>query len=85
MSGGAPDDDSSRDPDGNSIGFRWYVYSEPSAFRGDVKLSSTINGQTSFIPPSVTEPPSLHIILEVVDNGTPKLVSYRRAVVTLEP
>jgi len=33
----------------------------------------------------VTEAKPLHIILEVIDNGTPKLVSYRRAVVTLEP
>lgn len=77
--------DGSSDADGNSIDVKWFVYPEPSDFSGDVKLSSMNRAQTSFVAPYVTEAKPLHIILEVIDNGTPKLVSYRRAVVTLEP
>ena len=41
-------------------------------------------------PPKTGNPPSaraatVHVILEVRDNGTPNLWAYRRAVVTIEP
>jgi hypothetical protein len=37
----------------------------------------------SFTAPQVKEPTAIHIVLELADNGTPRLRRYRRAVVTV--
>ncbi|MEZ6042993.1 MAG: DUF1593 domain-containing protein [Planctomycetaceae bacterium] len=73
------------DPDGNSISVHWYVYPEPGSFRGQVILSSDNGTQTSFMAPSVDSMQTIHIVMEVIDNGIPALSSYRRAVVTVAP
>lgn len=73
------------DPDGNSIAVKWFVYPEAGSFSGEVELNSTSDSQASFIAPSVDKPQTIHIILEVSDNGTPGLVNYRRTVVTVMP
>lgn len=75
----------SSDPDGNSMTMNWYVYPEAGTCSTDVQLSSTHGPQTCFVAPALESPQTIHIILEVHDNGTPHLVSYRRAVVTVTP
>ena len=75
----------SSDPDGNSIAVKWFVYPEAGWFSGEVELNSTSDSQTGFIAPSVDNPQTIHIILEVSDDGVPTLATYRRAVVTVLP
>ncbi len=36
------------------------------------------------LAPQVTEPATLHVILEVWDDGQPRLCAYRRIIVTVE-
>ena len=75
----------SSDPDGKSITGKWYVYPESGTFSGDVKLTATSGSQASFVAPPVDRPTTIHIILEVSDNGVPPLATYRRAVVAVMP
>ncbi len=69
----------SRDPDGNSITAEWFVYPEAGTFTRNVKLTATSGLQTSFLVPAARASQTIHVILQVNDNGTPNLTSYRRA------
>jgi len=73
-----------RDPDGNAVSYRWFVYKEAGTFKGDVTIEDATSPQAWFLAPQVTEPVPLHIILEVWDDGQPRLCSYRRIIVTIE-
>jgi hypothetical protein len=72
-----------RDPDGNSVSYRWFVYQEAGTFKGRVRIEDAASPEAWFAAPQVTEPVSLHVILEVWDDGQPRLCSYRRTVVTV--
>jgi hypothetical protein len=82
-----------RDPDGNALEMRWRICPEESSL-GDAKggqsapkvtLSSDRGPSTSLVAPAVEKPATIHVILEVRDSGTPSLVAYRRAIVTVKP
>jgi hypothetical protein len=82
----------SSDRDGNGLTFRWFGYREASGlYAPELKLSSgegeaitaTVGATANvdqFTPPAAYK---LHVILEVVDDGSPSLVSYRRAIITV--
>ncbi|MGH9630223.1 MAG: nucleoside hydrolase-like domain-containing protein [Bryobacteraceae bacterium] len=75
----------SQDPDGHKLRYRWFVYPEAGDWDGRLDLEGADSQVASFEAPSLSEPRTLHIILEIVDDGTPSLFSYRRAVVRVEP
>lgn len=72
------------DPDGNRTVMQWFVYKEAGTYTGDVSL--TAKGDfAAFTAPEVKEPATIHVILQVRDNGSPNLFAYRRAIVKIEP
>ena len=73
------------DPDGNAVDPRWWIYREAGSLKSEVKLSAATGPLTSVVLPQVQQPATLHIILEVRDDGTPVLRAYRRAVITIQP
>jgi len=73
-----------RDPDGDKVSYRWFIYKEAGTFKGDVRIEDAASAQVWFLAPQVTEPVSLHVILEVWDDGQPRLCSYRRILVAIE-
>lgn len=75
----------SRDDGHEDYGSFWSVYPEAGTFRGDIELKPTTGSHCTFVAPVVTEPQTVHVILEVKDHGTPSLVAYRRAVITIRP
>jgi hypothetical protein len=90
----------SSDPDGNALHFRWWVYEEAglSGTHGaDVVLGNASGAQTLVTVKSACREawiPGLipcngegvaHVILEVSDNGTPQLTSYRRIILHVRP
>ncbi|MFB9133818.1 nucleoside hydrolase-like domain-containing protein [Vibrio olivae] len=81
----------SSDPDNDALNYRWWQYAEPSAhalqihFGPKIELSSTNQADTSFVAPKVDKPTPFHVIIEVSDEGTPSLYSYRRAIITVSP
>lgn len=82
----------SSDPDGDALELRWWIYPEASTLRDAkgrrfpdrVTLSATRGVSTRFVAPVVSQPETVHVILEIEDRGTPSLFAYRRAVLTLE-
>ena len=80
------------DPDGNAVETKWWIYPDASTLRDvrtrrfpeSVKLSAVGGSSTSLVVPPVTRPANIHVILEVSDSGTPRLWTYRRAVVKIE-
>ncbi len=73
----------SSDPDGHALSYRWFIYPEAGTFQGDARLTSTNGLQTRLEIPAGAKPGTVHVILEVTDNGSPSLYSYRRAIVAV--
>ena len=81
------------DPDGDAFTLRWWIYPEAGSLRtpdghglpAGVELTSESGSVTRLVAPSVDQPETLHVILEVEDGGTPNLVAYRRAILRILP
>jgi hypothetical protein len=89
----------SKDPDGQPIHYKWWVYQE-AGLTGTHAADVTINGAdrpqakvTINSPCRAMWLPGIpcrgegvaHIILEVTDEGTPRLTSYRRIILHIRP
>jgi hypothetical protein len=68
------------DPDGHAVSERWFVYPEAGTYPGPVEFSGA-----RLVAPKVNQPVTIHVILEVKDQGEPALYAYRRAIVTVRP
>ena len=73
----------SSDPDGHALRIRWWIYPEAGAFRGKAALSAAEGVETALSWEPGAKAGTVHVILEVTDNGTPELTSYRRAIVSI--
>ncbi|MFC1633999.1 nucleoside hydrolase-like domain-containing protein [Planctomycetota bacterium] len=72
------------DPDGDDVSTHWFVYREAGTFNGNVTIENSTSAEAYLVAPKVKEPRSLHVILEVKDDGQPCLYSYRRIIITIE-
>jgi hypothetical protein len=69
----------SRDPDGNRLVYRWWIYREAGTCVADVSLDGAETAEASLVvPPDASG--TIHVILEVTDDGDPPLTAYRRVV-----
>lgn len=75
----------SSDPDGDSLAYRWWVYWEASALDQDLPIEDAGSQRASLRVPASAAGKSIHVILEVSDDGAPSLVSYRRLLVDVSP
>ena len=75
----------SSDPDGDHLRYNWWQYQEAGSLESTISISDPSAEHAHFKAPSVDAVKTIHIILEVIDNGSPKLTSYRRLVVTVDP
>ena len=66
------------DPDGDNLSCYWFVYREAGNYKGDFDISNPISAKQKLVVPDDIKGKEIHLILEVKDNGTPGLVSYRR-------
>jgi hypothetical protein len=71
----------STDPDRDQLAFRWFVYPEAGSYRREVSINNDSATATSLTVPHDATGKSLHVILEVRDDGTPPLTRYRRAII----
>jgi len=74
----------SSDPDGDNLSYHWWQYQQADSYEGTVSISGSTSKNAGFTAPSVGSSRTVHIILEVIDNGSPNLTSYRRLVVTVD-
>ncbi len=73
----------SHDPDGNSVTYSWMYYKDASTYSGLLNFNNYKKSKLSFTVPKDAAGSIIHIILEVKDNGRPRLSSFRRVVVTV--
>lgn len=77
--------DGTTDPDGNTLSYRWWQYKDAGTYPQAITIQRADQKVASLVAPNVTSPQTLHVILEVTDNGSPALVAYKRIVITLTP
>ncbi len=79
----------SRDPDGDTLSYRWWQYAEPSGRPGltppKLDIADADQVEARFVVPTVVEPTTYHVILEVRDSGAPAITRYRRVLVNVRP
>jgi hypothetical protein len=90
----------SKDPDGDTLHYKWWIYEEAGltgSHGADVSIGDPTAQQTQIAvnsPCRQTWIPGLlpcrgdgvvHIILEVTDDGSPSLTSYRRIILHVRP
>jgi hypothetical protein len=71
----------STDPDGNRLSFRWYVYPEAGTYSAPLSVENATAREAVLRLPADAAGKSVHVILEVTDDGSPPLTGYRRVVV----
>jgi hypothetical protein len=71
------------DPDGNNLTYDWYVYPEPGTYSGNVKISDSSSPRAIVEVPADGAGKTIHVVLEVTDDGEPALTRYRRAVISV--
>jgi len=71
----------SRDPDGDALDFRFWVYAEAGkGFPEPVRIDGADSPRARVHVPRPTRLRSIHVVLEVTDRGHPPLTRYRRVV-----
>lgn len=77
------DGSNSYDPDGDSLTFKWWIQPEAGTYNGQLMIKDANSAKPSVMIPTDAAGKSIHIILEVNDNGEPMLTSYRRIVINV--
>jgi hypothetical protein len=88
------------DPDGQTLSYKWFVYPE-AGLNGSRGADVTLAGDDGLVAKVAVKSPCrtvwipglipcrgngvAHIILAVTDNGSPRLTSYRRVILKVNP
>jgi Cellulose-binding Sde182, nucleoside hydrolase-like domain/Cellulose-binding protein Sde0182, C-terminal domain len=73
------------DPDGDHLNYTWWQYKEAGTCDESLKIDTVDEKGAVVHIPSGTKPgKTIHLILEVTDDGTPNLTRYQRIVVTVK-
>jgi hypothetical protein len=75
--------DGSIDLDGDELSYEWFIYPEPSTYRGKVSIDNTSARRVRVNLPADGAGESIHVLLTVRDKGHPPLASYRRVIVSV--
>lgn len=78
----------STDPDGDRLSYRWFVYPEAGTLReaAAVRVEKDRSAEARLhLPGRIQRGGTVHVILEVIDSGSPRLTSYRRLIVQVTP
>jgi hypothetical protein len=84
----------SSDPDNNSLSYQWFYYGEAGSFSTNAQrtgqplvIENADKQNAWFLVPTdrVFRTGTMHIILAVTDNGSPRLTRYKRVIVTANP
>ena len=79
------DGSKSSDPDNNKLNYKWIYYGEVGSFAGSIKIQNSDDAVATFVAPKVDRAKTIHVILQVTDNGEPALTRYQRVIVEVLP
>ncbi len=69
------------DSDGNQLSYRWWQYYETGSYKGGINIENENTKHAFFkMPSDIKKGETIHVILEVTDNGVPQLTRYQRVV-----
>ena len=72
------------DPDGNKLTMKWWQL-QAGTYPDKISITNGDNAQAKFLIPKNAAPgQTIHIILEVTDNGSPSLTAYQRVVIVIK-
>jgi hypothetical protein len=73
------------DPDGNALTVQWWQYRDAGNYAGlvDIAKPTAFNTKVT-VPADAHSGQTIHLIMQVTDNGTPALTSYQRVVITVK-
>jgi len=71
----------SSDPDGNQLSYKWWVYKDAGTYWSGAPIRNADCEQATLRVPQDASGRTIHVILQVTDDGQPPLTAYRRIVV----
>lgn len=74
----------SYDPDGDALGYKWWVMPESGSYQGTIAVQNGDKPQATLTLPTDATGHTIHLICEVTDNGEHSLKAYRRVIVTVK-
>jgi hypothetical protein len=75
---------SATDPDGNAVTWNWWQYFDADTYAGKITIDDATTAAASFVVPADAKPgDTIHVIMDVKDQGTPSISRYQRVVVTV--
>ena len=74
----------STDPDGDRLAYRWFVYPEAGTYGKAVPITDAAAETSVITIPDDAGGKTIHLILELTDQGKPGLTRYRRLVLTVD-
>lgn len=74
----------SYDEGGSRLQFKWFVYKEAGTCQAKIEIENENSPEASFYAPDVSDVEYIHIILALVNEGTPPLTNYQRVIIQVE-
>ena len=74
----------SSDPDGDRLSYKWWVYEEAGTYWDEAPIRRINSVEAVVTVPENASGRTIHVILEVVDNGKPTLTAYRRTILKVK-
>lgn len=74
----------SKDPDGDQLDYKWIVYNEPGTYKNAITIEENSASKCKVLIPSDASGKTIHLILQITDNGIPALTVYRRMVISVD-
>jgi hypothetical protein len=74
----------SSDPDADGLSYSWLFYAEASSYAGAVTIENATNASATLSVPKDAAGKTIHIVLELHDDGAPNLYAYRRLIVSVQ-
>jgi hypothetical protein len=66
------------------LSYKWWVYKEIGTYGKNVEIKSATSQKATITIPADAINKTIHVILEVTDNGEPPLKGYRRAIINVK-
>ncbi|MFT5854293.1 MAG: putative membrane-bound dehydrogenase-like protein, partial [Verrucomicrobiales bacterium] len=75
----------SKDPDGDTLSYRWSVYAEAGSYTGEVTIRDPQRSEAVLRVPTEAAGKTIHVVLAATDDGEPSLTRYRRIIIEAGP